>query len=64
MAITILSDNEQFKAVVEPIRDGCRAVFYQQLKGWRKISHSVYDLPFHATCDSVFLTVQKLRGFP
>lgn len=62
--ITILSDNGSFKAEVAEIRDGTRAVFFQQIKGWRKISHTVYPLPFHAALDAAHDTVNKLRQFP
>lgn len=61
--MTILADNGQFKAEITEVRDGCRAVFFQQLRGWRRISHTVYPLPFHAALDAAHSAVQSLLPF-
>lgn len=63
MPVTILADNGYFKVEVSEIRDGCRAVFFQKLRGWRRISHTVYDLPFHASLDAAHSMVQSLLPF-
>lgn len=62
--LTIISDCGNFKAEVAEICNGCRAVFWQQVCGWRRLSHAVYDLPFHAALDEAHETVCKLRAFP
>jgi hypothetical protein len=62
--INILSDDSNFKAIVTEIRDGCRVVVWQNLKGWRRLSQQTYALPYHATRDIAHDAVQKLRAFP
>jgi hypothetical protein len=62
--LTIVSDNGTFKAEVSEIRNGCRALFFERIGHWRKISHTVYDLPFHAALDAAQYAVNQLRQFP
>lgn len=62
--ISILSDDGSFKAIVTEIRDGCRVVIWQNVKGWRKLTHQTYVLPYHAARDIAHNSVCKLRAFP
>lgn len=62
--ISILSDDGNFKAIVTETRDGCRVVIWQQIKGWRKLTHQTYTLPYHAVRDIAHDAVCKLRAFP
>lgn len=62
--ISILSDDGNFKAEIAEIRDGCRIVIWQNLKGWRRLSHQTYALPYHAVRDIAYDAIHKLRAFP
>jgi hypothetical protein len=64
MSLIILSDDGNFKAIVRENNDGSCAVFYGNLRGWRKLSFQIYRLPFHAALDEAHAVVQKLVKFP
>ena len=62
--ISIFSADGSFKAVVAETRNGARVVIWQNLKGWRRMSHAEYNLPYHAVRDIAYSAVYGLTSFP
>lgn len=60
--ISILSADGSFKAIVTETRNGARVVIWQNLKGWRRMSHAEYRLPYHAVRDIAHSAGYNLRS--